>query len=104
LSGGWIALIAVVAVVVVAALGVAMFILGRSRGGQGRTSGSTAAGASSAAPIDSTAGAVSDAAAGPGGEEAARTASGLATRSFCSECGTSLEPGARYCSGCGRTL
>ena len=104
LSGGWIALIAVVAVVVLAALGVAMFILGRSRGGQGRTSGSTAAGASSAAPINSTTGAVSDAAAGLGGQEAARTATGIAARSFCSECGTSLEPGARYCSGCGRTL
>ena len=36
---------------------------GRSRGGKGRTSGSTAAGGSSAAPIDSTTGAVSHAAA-----------------------------------------
>ncbi len=101
LSGGWIALVAVLAVVVVAALAATAFVVGRARGNRTRTSASMAPSRVFGAPDDS---AVPGAAeVGTGGESVAGTIA-TPTRSFCSECGALLEPGAKYCAGCGRPL
>ncbi len=88
LSGGWIALIAVLAVVAVAALAILAFVLGRGR--RGGTDTTTGAGADGAA--------ATTVAAGVAAQEL-RT-----TPAFCSECGGTLAPGARFCPGCGRRL
>ena len=88
LSNGWIALIAVLAAVAVAALAILAFVLGRGRrGGPDATVGAGAGGA-----------AATTVAAGVAAQEL------KATPAFCSECGGTLTPGARFCPDCGRRL
>jgi hypothetical protein len=88
LSGGWIALIAVLAAVAVAALAVLAFVLGRGRrrGPDTTTRSSTGDAAATTVATGATA-------------QELRT-----TPAFCSECGGTLAPGARFCPGCGRRL
>lgn len=82
LSGGWIALIVVLAVAAVAALTAVAFMLGRSRTGGG-----------------------TDRAEGPAATRAgATTGPGTVARAFCAECGSALEPDAKYCASCGHPL
>ena len=88
LSGGWIALIAALAVLAVAALVAAAFVFGRVRAGGAAMRGSTAA----IGPVTTDA--------GTGGAASVAAAS----KAFCAECGSSVEPGARFCASCGRPL
>ncbi|HZJ02913.1 MAG TPA: zinc ribbon domain-containing protein, partial [Thermoleophilia bacterium] len=74
LSGGILALIVVLALMAVTAIGVATYLWGRSRRVGGHDEATASAVASSSAP------------------------------DFCSQCGSSLTPGSQYCPGCGRKL
>ena len=85
LSGGWIALIAVLAVLVAAALGLVAFLLGKMARGARMGGGASGAG------------------------EAGTAATGAASTSpsaaaFCKECGALLSPGATFCAGCGSQI
>jgi hypothetical protein len=82
LSGGWIALIAVLAVLVAVCLSAVAFLLGKLARGP-RAGGSATRGAET--------GTVATRAVSTGSTEAA----------FCKECGAPLVPGAKFCPNCG---
>lgn len=86
LSGGWIALIAVLAVFllasVVAVIFLAVWIARRPGGPPASSPASSEAAASSAPPSDD----------------------GSAASKYCSECGAALNEGVSFCPGCGRSI
>ncbi|MFH0915569.1 MAG: hypothetical protein V1912_03880 [bacterium] len=115
LSGGWIALIAVLAVVAVAALAGLAFMIGRGRRGGGRieaTAGPVEGGPATsgeAASEQASGGAASTGAATAGAattEAATQTAGqeAKATPPFCSQCGSPLHEGMRFCANCAKPV
>jgi hypothetical protein len=84
LSGGWIALICVLAIIAVAALAGLTFMLGTGRRGRG--------------PIGETAGGLATSA------EAASTVAAGTAPAFCSQCGSALSSDAKFCARCGRPV
>jgi hypothetical protein len=98
-SGAW--LVAIVAIVAVLAA-VAAFAVVRARGRRVRSAGrAAAAGQNVSAGAAGTPAVTPEAGAGSEPAGASRTP---ASRSFCSSCGSALDPGARFCANCGKDV
>ncbi len=86
LPGGWIALIAVLAVLLVAALAGVAFLLGkRTRGPRAGATAAAAGGATDAASVGV-------------------AAAGSGAAAYCKECGAPLGPGSKFCADCGASV
>jgi hypothetical protein len=102
LSGVWLAVI----VAVVAALAIAVVALAvvRARGRRERGAGPAAAVGQDASAGPARTPTVTPETGAAGGSASAAAGRTPASRSFCSSCGSALDPGARFCANCGKDV